>query len=121
MSDSNLPFDLLLTAGRVFCADTQLDDADVDLCVEAATSAGKEIGGIAFNTMRNPAITHDPRQIMRRGMDAPTADRFPPASTWSRSTSRATPPNAEAEKERMACSMRRCRRVWTTISRVPRA
>ena len=110
MSDSNLPFDLLLTAGRVFCADTQLDDADVDLCVEAATSAGKEIGGIAFNTMRNPVITHDP-----------TAGRFPPASTWSRSTSRATPPNAEAEKERMACSMRRCRRVWTTISRVPRA
>ena len=28
---------------------------------------------------------------------------------------------AEAEKERMACSMRRCRRAWTTISRVPRA
>ena len=72
----------------------QLDNADVDLCVEAATSAGEEIWGIAFNTMRNPAITIDPRQIMRRGMDAPTAGRSPPASTWSRSTSRATPPTS---------------------------
>ena len=48
----------------------QLDNADVDLCVEAATSAGEEIWGIAFNTMRNPAITIDPRQIMRRGLEA---------------------------------------------------
>ena len=38
-----------------------LGNADVDLCVEAATSAGEEIWGIAFNTMRSPAIAHDPR------------------------------------------------------------
>lgn len=47
-----------------------LENADVDLCVKTISTAGEEIWGIAFNTMYNPAIDHDPREIMRRGIEA---------------------------------------------------
>ena len=47
-----------------------LEDADVDLCSAAAAGGGDEIWGIAFNTMRSPVISHDPREIMRRGIEA---------------------------------------------------
>ena len=47
-----------------------LENADVDLCAATAASAGEEIWGIAFNTMRNPEVPHDPREIMRRGLEA---------------------------------------------------
>ena len=51
----------------------RLDDADVGLCAATAAGGGEEIWGITFNTMRSPAISHDPREIMRRGIEA--ADR----------------------------------------------
>jgi dihydroorotase len=47
-----------------------LENADVDLCADTIASAGEEIWGIAFNTMRDPAVAHDPREIMRRGIEA---------------------------------------------------
>ena len=50
-----------------------LENADVDLCAGTLASAGDEIWGIAFNTMHSPDSPHDPREIMRRGIEA--ADR----------------------------------------------
>ena len=47
-----------------------LENADVDLCAATLASAGEEIWGIAFNTMRSPDSPHDPREIMRRGIEA---------------------------------------------------
>ena len=47
-----------------------LDNADVDLCAGAVDGAGDEIWGIAFNTMYSPEVPHEPREIMRRGIEA---------------------------------------------------
>ena len=47
-----------------------LDNADVGLCVETVASAGDEIWGICFNTMYSPEISHDPAEIMSRGIEA---------------------------------------------------
>lgn len=48
----------------------RLENADVDLCVDAIKSADEEIWGIAFNTILEPRLAHDPREIMRRGVEA---------------------------------------------------
>ena len=48
----------------------RLENADVDLCVDTLAEAGDEIWGIAFNTLLEPTLPHDPREILRRGIDA---------------------------------------------------
>ncbi len=48
----------------------QLENADVDLCVDTIAGAGDEIWGIAFNTLLEPTLPHDPREILRRGIEA---------------------------------------------------
>ena len=47
-----------------------LENADVDLCVDTIAAAGEDIWGIAFNTVLEPRLAHDPREIMRRGVEA---------------------------------------------------
>lgn len=47
-----------------------LENADVDLCVDTITSAGPDIWGIAFNATTQPTYTVDPREIVRRGIEA---------------------------------------------------
>ena len=55
MSDPNQPFDLLLTAGRVFCADTQLDGpGGVAVRGDRIVAAGPEVGGAAIRTLDYP-------------------------------------------------------------------
>ena len=48
----------------------QLENADVDLCVDTIAGAGDEIWGIAFNTLLEPSLPHDPKEILRRGIEA---------------------------------------------------
>ena len=48
----------------------RLENADVDLCVDTIAGAGDEIWGIAFNTVLEPTLPHDPREILRRGIEA---------------------------------------------------
>ena len=48
----------------------QLENADVDLCVDTLAAAGDDIWGIAFNTVLEPRLAHDPKEIMRRGVEA---------------------------------------------------
>ncbi len=48
----------------------RLENADVDLCVDTIAGAGDEIWGIAFNTLLEPSLPHDPREILRRGVEA---------------------------------------------------
>ena len=48
----------------------QLENADVDLCVDTLAAAGGDIWGIAFNTVLEPRLAHDPKEIMRRGVEA---------------------------------------------------
>ena len=48
----------------------RLDNADVDLCVDTIAGAGDEIWGIAFNTVLEPTLPHDPKEILRRGIEA---------------------------------------------------
>ena len=48
----------------------RLDNADVDLCVDTIAGAGDEIWGIAFNTLLEPTLPHDPKEILRRGIEA---------------------------------------------------
>ncbi|MCY3767569.1 MAG: amidohydrolase family protein [Gemmatimonadetes bacterium] len=47
-----------------------VENADVDLCVDTIAEAGEDIWGIAFNTVLEPRLAHDPREIMRRGVEA---------------------------------------------------
>ena len=48
----------------------RLENADVDLCVDTIAGAGDEIWGIAFNTLLEPSLPHDPKEILRRGIEA---------------------------------------------------
>ena len=47
-----------------------VENADVDLCVDTIAEASEDIWGIAFNTVLEPRLAHDPREIMRRGVEA---------------------------------------------------
>lgn len=47
-----------------------LENADVGVCADTAAAAGDEIWGIAFNTVLEPRLEHDPKEIMRRGIEA---------------------------------------------------
>ena len=47
-----------------------LDDVDVDACVAAIRDGGERIWGIAINTAASACGDNDPREILRRALDA---------------------------------------------------
>ena len=55
LSDAQRPFDLLVTAGRVFCADTRLDGPGaVAIRGDRIVAAGPEVAGAAVRTLEYP-------------------------------------------------------------------